>query len=133
MIQSPSRSSYEGYAFEWICFDALREIKGALGIQNVLSDIYTLSSHGGDHGAQIDMVIDRNDRIVNLCEIKYTVKPYEISKVELESLENKIDCLRNFLARKKTIFLTVISAQGIKMGGYASRVNQVVTLDDLFN
>jgi len=133
MIQTPARISYEGYAFEWICFDSNESIKKALGISGVLSDVYTWTNRNSDQGVQIDMVIDRHDRIVNLCEIKYTSKPYEISKEEWWGLSGKIEAFMAAQKARKTVFLTIVSAEGLKKTGYASRVNQVVTLDDLFS
>ena len=79
------------------------------------------------------MVIDRHDRIANLCEIKYTSKPYEISKEEWWGLSGKIEAFMAAQKARKTVFLTIVSAEGLKKKGYASRVNQVVTLDDLFS
>ena len=107
-----------------------------MGIAGVKSSVFTWSASADEEkglaGAQIDLVIDRDDRIVNLCEIKYTTDPFEIDKEEWWKLETKISRYVASAKKKKTVFLTVLSAEGVAKTGYASRVNKVLMLDALF-
>ena len=111
-------------------------MKDALGIGGVRSSVFAWSvspdEEKGRAGAQIDLVIDRDDRIVNLCEIKYTTDPFEIDKEEWWKLDAKIGRYVEGAKKKKTVFLTILSAEGVAKTGYASRVNKVLTLDALF-
>ena len=136
LIHSPERRTWEGFTYEWLCFDHVEKVKDAMGIAGVQSSICTWSvspnEEKGLAGAQIDLVIDREDRIVNLCEIKYTTEMFEIGKEEWQKLENKINRYAAYAKKKKTIFLTLLSAEGLSKSGYASRVNKVLTLDALF-
>ena len=76
--QSPLRRAWVGIAFERVCFQHLRQIKQALGIGGVVSTVYSLNIPPTEvhHGAQIDMIIDRADNMVNICEMKYSSGEY---------------------------------------------------------
>jgi len=136
LIHSPERHAWEGFTYEWLCYDHIEKVKDALGIAGVKSSVFTWSASADEEkglaGAQIDLVIDRDDRIVNLCEIKYTTDPFEIDKEEWWKLETKISRYVASAKKKKTVFLTVLSAEGVAKTGYASRVNKVLMLDALF-
>lgn len=136
LLHSPSRTAWEGFTFEWLCFDQIGKIKRTLGIEGIASSVYEWSASPieaeGVKGAQIDMVIDRSDRVVNLCEIKFTSQPYVIDKEEWWKIDSKIQRFFPPKGKKKTVFLTIISAEGIARSGYSSKVNNVITLDDLF-
>ena len=79
---NPSRRAWEGLTFEQICKDHVNQIKKNLGISGVLTEISSWAKQGNDdeEGARIDMLIDRRDRVINLCEIKFSSLPYEIDK-----------------------------------------------------
>ena len=127
------RLSWVGLAFERVCFQHIRQIKDALKIGGVLTNVYSLrfkDDHG--KGAQIDMLIDRADNTVNLCEMKFSNQEYLIDKKDSENLQNKIDIFQKFTNYKKTILLTMITPRGIEHNGYWGMVQSEVTADDLF-
>lgn len=79
-------SAWEGYAFEQVCLHHIPQIKKRLGINGILSNVCTWSYRGGEDadgnklpGAQIDLVLDRGDKTINLCEMKFESQPYSIS------------------------------------------------------
>jgi hypothetical protein len=72
--------AWSGYAFEQVCLAHVRQIKEALGISGVLTDASSWIGRSGEKGAQIDLVIDRGDRVINLCEIKFAKGPFEIDR-----------------------------------------------------
>ena len=84
-------------------------------------------------GAQIDLLIDRNDNAITICEIKYTNDPFIIDKRYAQDLLRKIDVFRKHTRTEKQIFIAIISANGLKPTMYSEElITAVVTLDDLF-
>ncbi len=83
-------------------------------------------------GAQIDLLIDRRDGIVNLCEMKYPHEEYAITKEEHDRLQNRIASFSRQLGRGKSIHLTMVTTLGLKHNTYWNDVQSEVTLDDLF-
>ena len=131
---SSVRSSWIGIAFERVCFQHIRQIKEALQIGGVVSNVYSLNIKDGrgSRGAQIDMMIDRQDNTINLCEMKFSSKAFTIDKDYHLNLLNKIDCVQEYTNHKKTIILTMITTCGIDHNGYWNIVQKEVTMDDLF-
>jgi hypothetical protein len=69
----------------------IRQIKQRLGISGVITEVYAFRSLQQKGGAQIDIVIDRRDDTINLCECKYTNKAYTLTENDAEDLERKRD------------------------------------------
>jgi hypothetical protein len=129
------RLAWVGLAFERVCYQHVRQIKDALKIGGVLSCVYPLrftDKSGLGKGAQIDMVIDRADNTVNLCEMKFSNKEFLIDKDYSTSLQNKIDKFQELTQYKKTVMLTMITTHGISHSGYWNMVQNEVTMGDLF-
>lgn len=135
-LDNPSLRAWLGLTFEQLCMDHLSQIRSALGIEGVLSESSVWSSRGDEsedsRGAQIDLLIDRRDRTVNLCEIKFSVNEYEIDRETDQNLRNKIEAFRNETNCRKTIQLTMITTFGVKKNMYSSLVTNQIVLDDLF-
>ncbi len=132
---SSVRLSWVGIAFERVCFQHIRQIKEALQIGGVLSNVYYLNiknRSGYGNGTQIDMIIDRNDNTINLCEMKFSNKAFTIDKDYHHNLMNKVDCIQEYTSHNKTIILTMITTYGIKHNGYWNIVQKEVTMNDLF-
>jgi len=124
--------AWSGYAFEQVCIAHINQIKKALGISGVNTDVSSWISRGGERGAQIDLVIDRADRVINLCEIKFANGPFEISRSYDIALRNKIEIFRNETKTKKALHLTMITTYGVKPGKYSGIVQSEVSMDELF-
>ena len=123
--------AWSGYAFEQVCLAHIGEIKKALGISGVHADVSSWISRGGERGAQIDLVIDRADRVVNLCEIKFAKGPFEIDRAYDLALRGKIEAFRNETKTRKALHLTMITTYGVKAGKYAGLVQSEVNMDEL--
>jgi hypothetical protein len=82
-------------------------------------------------GAQIDLLIDRNDRVINICEIKFVNGPFEIDRAYDLALRAKIESFRNATKTRKALNLTMITTYGVKPGKYSGIVQSEVTMDDL--
>ena len=136
IYKSPAWQSWSGYAFESVCYKHLPEISHALrmsptSIPNTWR--YIPKKKTKDQGAQIDLLFDREDDAITVCEIKYTTLPYVIDKQEAAQLNNKISIFRKKTQTEKQIFLTIISANGLKKNIYSEEmVDGLVTLSDLF-
>jgi len=124
--------AWSGYAFEQVCLAHTREIKKTLGISGVNTDVSSWISRSEGGGAQIDLVIDRADRVVNLCEIKFSKAPFEIDRAYDLELRNKIETFRRETKTKKALHLTMITTYGVKPGKYASIIQSEVNMDELF-
>ena len=128
--------SWSGFAFENVCFAHTAKIKAALGLSAIESHISEWSQKGNDNqeGAQIDMLIDRADRIVNVCEIKFYNSEFTITKEFAMKLRNKLTSFKSFGKNKsKVLFLTMITTFGVKQNPYATEIMQnQITLEDLF-
>ncbi len=134
MIDSATRRTWSGYSFEQLCLHHISQIKGALGISGIQSGVcsWTTPTSDNNRGAQIDLVIDRKDQIVNLCEMKYSTNEYEISKRYNEEMQERRELFRKHTKTKKALHLTMVTTYGIKDNAYSGMVQNQITLDDLF-
>lgn len=133
---NPALRTWYGLTFEQLCKDHVAQIKKALGISGVVSEEsewYIRSPQSeSQSGAQIDMIIERRDRTINICELKFSVNEFEINKDYDMKLRNKIDAFRNATGTKNTLALTMITTYGVKNNKYSEIVNNSIILDDLF-
>ena len=127
--------AWSGLAFEQVCWDHIKNIKKSLGIEGIYSETSVWNKKGATDkkGAQIDLIIDRKDRVINLFEIKFSINEFAITKSYDENLRNKIATFKDITKTKKTIFLTMITTFGLVKNQYFGSVasNEIV-LDDLF-
>jgi uncharacterized protein len=135
MSQTQPYKIWCGYAFESICLKHLPQMKKALSIGGVYSVASSFLKKGTDteKGAQIDLVLDRNDKTINLFEMKFYDEIFSVSKDYSQNLQNK---KRAFAAETKTrkhLFITLVTVFGIKHNEHSlGYVDQVLTVDDLF-
>ena len=123
--------AWSGNAFEQVCLAHVGQIKKALGISGVHTDVSSWISRSDAGGAQIDLVIDRADRVINLCEIKFAKGPFEIDRVYDLALRGKIETFRNETKTRKALHLTMITTYGVKPGKYSAIVQSEVNMDEL--
>jgi hypothetical protein len=131
-IENARHRAWSGYAFEQVCLAHLPQIKKKLGISGVLTNTTSWRSNEADNGAQIDLVIERNDRVINLCEMKYVKEPFIIDKKMDENLRNKRAAFRNETKTTKALHFTMISTFGVKRNEYWGNIQSEVTMDNLF-
>jgi len=127
-INSASILSWQGLSFELVCLSHLQQIKKALGISGISTESTTWNSPK----SQIDIVIERADRIINLCEIKFSITPFEITADYEESLRARMSDFLSSTKTKKGIVNTFITTYGVKRGIHSSLVQSEITMDDLF-
>ena len=132
-MDSPKWQAWSGYAFESLCAYHIKSIKKALGISSVYTEISAWRSTKSEKGAQIDLILDRNDRIITICEMKFSTQPYAITKAYAEKLQHKIFTFRSETETQKSVFLTLITAHGLVQNQYALRwVQDSIGLEVLF-
>lgn len=131
-IASPLHDSWTGYAFEIMCLNHINQIKSALGISGVDTRVASWRSEQPGNGAQIDLVIDRADNVVNICEMKYSKKEYSITAKYENELLNKITAFRSETQTSKSVRLTMVTSRGIVKNAHSTLVQNELTLNDLF-
>ncbi len=128
--------NWAGYAFEAICYKHLSQIRKKLHMNPTAVANgwrYVPAAKSQDQGAQIDLLFDRDDDAITLCEIKYTYEPFQVTKHYAEQLRRKFTVFKQKTRTKKQIFCAMISANGLKKTLYSEEMIQdVVTLEDLF-
>ena len=132
---SPIRAAWTGLAFERVCFQHIPQIKQAMGIAGVATQCYSWKAKGDalSSGTQIDMVLDRRDNIINICEMKFSKGEYTITKDYAMSLNNKVERFIESTKNKKTILLTMITTNGVVHNEYWNQIQCDITADELFN
>ena len=131
---TPKVNTWRGLAFEDVCFVHQEEIRSALGIRGVQAEVYPwrTGGEGKTDGAQIDMLIDRADRVMNVCEIKFSRSEFEIDKDYEADLRRKVDAVLEHVKSRRTPIMTLITTYGLKHNMYSGRIQKVVVMDDLF-
>lgn len=135
MSDLPKYRTWSGYAFENICLTHIAPIRKALGIAGIYTTTSSFYAKNTDvmPGAQIDLIIDRGDNSINLCEIKFSNSEYILTKKDTEALRNKKNAFAYHSKTKKHIFTSLITTFGAVNNPHRiNHIDQVVTLDDLF-
>lgn len=134
-MTSEIMKGWRGIAFEEVCWQHIPQIKRALGIEGVKTNISAWSVKGDDdkEGAQIDLLIARADNIVNLCEMKFAGDSYVIDKDEDLKIRRRLSMLQRTLSPKQKPHLTMVTTFGVAYGKYSGIVQKQVTMDQLFD
>jgi len=131
-LDSPKQRAWSGYAFEQACLSHIQQIKNALGISGVQTETSSWISSTSSQGAQIDLIIDRRDQVINICEMKFSINAYTIDKKYAEELKNKLSVFRRETKTRKALFLTLITSFGLIKNTYESLIQNQLTMDILF-
>ena len=121
-----------GYAFELLCRIHIKQMKEKLGILGVSTSTTSWRSRDAIPGAQIDLLIDRRDGVINLCEMKYSKHPFVITKAEASELERKKSVFLMETGVKSAVHITMVTTWGLEKKGYFSIAQSEIALDDLF-
>ena len=127
--------SWYAFAFETLCWNHIHQIKKALGISSVQTAEFSWRAEATDEhpGAQIDLIIRRADRIINLCEMKFSISDYLFDKSDDASMRNKIDTYRRLTKCKESIHPVLVTTFGLVPNKYSHTMQNVITMDDLFS
>ena len=135
-INTPTVNTWTGLAFERVCLLHVDRIKEKLGISGVHTDINswycTANPDAGILGSQIDLLIVRADRVINMCEMKYSSSEYVITDKTDKSIKRKVHDLITATKTKYAVHPTLITCHGVLNNAYSNDIQAVITLDDLF-
>ena len=133
-VTSQAVSSWRGFAFEEVCFSHISKIKKALDILGVSSTESAWSVKGDDdtEGAQIDLLINRKDNVVNLCEMKFYNEKFTVNKAYYSKVVHRQNLLAERIPRKSVIHNVLVTTEGLAYNEYSGVFQKVVTIDDLF-
>lgn len=133
---TPAWRAWSGYAFESICLDHIDALRWSLGIGAVQTEESTWrhdATGDGDAGAQIDLVVDRKDGCINLCEMKFVEDELVIDKAYAETLRAKRDTFRRVTRTRKTLFTTLVTSHGVAANRHRDAVvDASLTMSALF-
>ena len=134
-LSSPAQAAWRGLAFERLCLLHLPQVRRALGVGSIHVEAYGWSFKGDEtypDGVQIDLVLERADNVINICEMKYSANVYAIDKAYDSALGRKIATFAGVTGTRKAIHLTLVTANGLLRNQYSGRVQSEVVLADLF-
>jgi hypothetical protein len=132
-LDTPQYRAWSGYAFEQVCLHHLPAIKKALGISGIQTKSGAWLGNTAEKGAQIDLIIDRRDHVINICEMKFSIEKYTITKKYAAEIRNKIALFKAETDTKKAIYFTMLTSFGLVQNNYATAlVQNNLTMDVLF-
>jgi uncharacterized protein len=135
LSQTPTFKSWTGYAFENLCLKHIDQIKKALGISGIYSEVSSYYHQGkaDQQGVQIDLLIDRKDNVINIFELKFYAEPFILTKSYANNLREKMSVFKQLTGTRKQIFLSFLSVFGIKPNEYSiGLISNSMAVDVLF-
>ncbi|MDR0873388.1 MAG: ATP-binding protein [Prevotellaceae bacterium] len=132
-LDTPLHNTWASFAFEKLALLHTAEIKCALGISGIQSAVSAWRSEKSVPAAQIDLVINRKDGIINLIEVKFSTKPFVITRSYEENLQNKISAFKDENSTGKAVHLLFLTTKGVKQNRYSGIIQKELTLNGLFN
>ena len=129
---TPMHAAWSGYAFEEVALLHIEQIRQSLGISGVLTTFASWTGGAEDERAQIDLVLDRNDRIVNLCEMKYSVGPLHVDAALEGEILRKRSLFQVATRTRKAVHSTLVTTYDPPQTRHSGVFQSVVTMDDLF-
>ena len=129
LAKQQSYKIWSGFSFETVCLKHIEQIKKELGI----AKNYSINSSWHNEHAQVDLVIDRDDGIINLCEMKFYDRPFALTKEQYESIRNKAFRFKDKTKTRKSVFVTMVTTFGLIQNAYSlEQITDDFTLDYLF-
>jgi len=122
---------WRGYSFEQVCLAHVKQIVRSIGVAGVIIHVESWRSEHSDPGAQIDLLINRNDRVISLCEMKYSDVEFSVTKKIAEELRNKRNIFIEETGTKKAVQIALITPVGIKRNAYIDIIQSLITTKDL--
>jgi hypothetical protein len=123
--------TWRGFAFERVCLSHIPQIERALGISGVITSIESWRSTQSIPGAQIDLLINRNDNAISLCEMKFTDSELALTRKMAEDIRYKRSVFIAETGTRKAVYIALITPRGLKRNDYYDLAQSIVTADDL--
>lgn len=134
IMPTPAYHTWCGLSFERVCLLHTRQIKIALGISGILANIFSWHVKANDYhpGVQIDLLIDRADNVVDVCEMKYAPNGYKMTVASLKSIKTKLSVLQQYLPARKYVEAVLVTSNGVVRNRYSEEILHQLTADQLF-
>ncbi len=136
-INMPKIQSWSGIAFEKVCLEHIPQIKKALGISGVYTEVNSWQCKedldNGIFGSQIDLLIVRKDQIINLCEMKYSETDYIVDSKFIRDQKRKISDFLNITKTKYAIYPTLITTYDVIENAYSNEIQSIIKAEELFS
>ncbi|MDR1068206.1 MAG: AAA family ATPase [Clostridiales Family XIII bacterium] len=124
--------AWRRFAYEQICWHHIRQVKKTLGIAGVSTTISTWRDKDAKSTEHVNLIIDRKDDVINICEIEFSESALAIDKKRFDELTGKVQAFRAETGTKKAVHLTMITPYGLKHNAFLGIADEEVTLNDLF-
>ena len=126
-------SVWAGLAFEQLCLNHHQQIERALGISGVMTSQYSWTApQESDEKAQIDLIISRADKVIDICEMKFYDDVFSTTKTDYENLLRRLRVFRECNKINNAVHLVLVTTYGLKSNTYSNVFQNVITLNDLF-
>jgi len=134
LLNSPEYYAWRGLAFEQVCLLHVKQIKAAIGVADVISNVCAWSYPGDAEtpGTQIDLLLDRDDGVINMCEMKCTDRPFVIDRDYAMLLKRRRDIFMEKTKTRKTVRITMVASCGLADNRWSREIPNQITADDLF-
>lgn len=135
ILNKPVYNAWSGLAFERVCLHHIGQIKQALGISGIISNVFSWvyrPKNKKEKGVQIDLILDRSDGVINLCEMKFAKDKFEITANDEKELRRKASIFENKTATRKAVTTVMITSYGLVRNEWANAIQCQATMDDLF-
>jgi len=129
---TPTVNTWLGLSYERVCLAHIPQIKAKIGISGVATETYSWRGTETESQVQVDLIIERSDKMINLCEIKYSKAEYSLTKEEYLKIGRRVELFKEATATRYSIVPTMITTFGLAQGMYAETIPVTVVLDDLF-
>jgi len=135
LSQTSVYQSWSRYAFKSLCLKHISQIKKALEIGGIYSETASFYFGGNEDlsGTQIDLLIDRNDGVINLCELKFYNDSFMLTKNYAKKLRLKRRVFTTISKTKKQIFISLITTFGLSPNKHSiGLIDNSLDIDVLF-
>ena len=130
---TPAFNTWRGFAFEQVCLSHVRQIQKAIGLSGIITHVESWKSEQSDPGAQIDLLINRSDNVISLCEMRFSSIELTLTKKLALELTHRKNVFVEETMTKKGVHIALVTPIGLKRNEYYDLVQSVVTLDDLLS
>lgn len=135
-FQTHEVEAWEGRTFEMVCMLHTNAIKHRLGISGIATEIsswrYVPEKESGERGAQIDMVIERADRVIHVCEMKFSIGQYVLTSAYAKYMGDRAELFRVKTKTRYAVVPTLVTTYGVADGANSDAIQSQVTMEDLF-
>lgn len=132
-IGTHKHDTWAGIAFEQLCLNHHRQIERALGISGIITKVYSWNSQSdSDEKAQIDLIIKRADKVINICEMKFFDGDYTMKKKDADDIDRRVRAFRAAEKVRMTIHPVLVTTYGLTENQHSHVFQNVVVLKDLF-